>query len=163
MARRVFFSFHYDRDIVRVSQVRNSWVTKGRETAGFWDAASWESVKRGGDAAIKRWIENQLDGTSVTVVLIGAQTATRKYVLYEIERSLELGKGLLGVRIHGLKDFNGQTDYTGPNPFEQFSARDYYGRTSQLSQVVAVHDYEAEAGYINIDAWIEAAARVAGR
>lgn len=40
MARRVFFSFHYDRDIVRVSQVRNSWVTRDREAAGFWDAAS---------------------------------------------------------------------------------------------------------------------------
>ena len=75
MARHDFFSFHYQRDIMRVSQVRNSWVTKNNgTTAGFWDAANWESVKRGGDAAIKRWIEEQLDGTSVTVVLIGAET-----------------------------------------------------------------------------------------
>ena len=61
MIRRVFFSFHYERDIWRVSQIRNSWVTKpDREAAGFWDAAKWEEVKRGGDAAIKKWINEQL-------------------------------------------------------------------------------------------------------
>src|SRR5438309_1609781 len=73
VARRVFFSFHYQRDIVRASQVRNSWVTQDRQTAGFLDAAAWEKVKRGGDAAIEAWIEDQLNGTSVTVVLIGAE------------------------------------------------------------------------------------------
>ncbi len=40
MARRVFFSFHYERDVWRAGQVRNSWVTKDREEAGFWDAAA---------------------------------------------------------------------------------------------------------------------------
>lgn len=85
MARRVFFSFHYERDIWRASQIRNSWVTKpDRKTAGFWDAASWEEVKKKGEDAILRWIDNQLNGTSVTVVLIGAETSERKYVGYEI-------------------------------------------------------------------------------
>lgn len=47
MARKVFFSFHYERDVWRAAQVRNSWVTKpDRETAGFWDSASWEEVKK---------------------------------------------------------------------------------------------------------------------
>jgi len=85
MARRVFFSFHYERDILRVGQIRNSGITKsGVESAGFIDAASWESVKRQGDEAIKRWISSQLDGTSVTVVLIGAETSQREWVKYEI-------------------------------------------------------------------------------
>lgn len=88
MPRHVFFSYHYDRDIVRASQVRNSWVTQDRTTAGFWDAAAWEQVKRGGDTAIKSWIEQQLDGTSVTVVLIGAETATRRYVIHEIKATI---------------------------------------------------------------------------
>jgi hypothetical protein len=70
MARRVFFSFHYKRDGWRVAQVRNSWVTKpDKEAAGYIDAASWEELERQGDEAIKRWINNQLTGTSVTVVL----------------------------------------------------------------------------------------------
>jgi len=81
MARRVFFSFHYERDIWRASQIRNSWVTKlDREDAGFWNAASWEEVKKKGDEAIKRWIDAQLQGTCVTAVLIGAETSERKYV-----------------------------------------------------------------------------------
>lgn len=66
MARHAFFSFHYQNDIWRASQVRNAWVTQDRDTAEFWDAADWEKVKRGGENAIERWIENQLDGTSVT-------------------------------------------------------------------------------------------------
>ncbi len=73
MARRVFFSFHYDRDVRRVAQIRNSWVVRaGNETQPFVDKAEWESIKRTGSQAIERWIDKQLDGTSVTVVLIGA-------------------------------------------------------------------------------------------
>lgn len=86
MARRVFFSFHYDGDILRVGQIRNSGIVlpQGDTPTGFIDKASWESVKRQGDDAIKRWIDNQLQNTSVTVVLIGAETAQRPWVNYEI-------------------------------------------------------------------------------
>jgi len=80
MSRRSFFSFHYERDVWRAGQVRNSWVTQDRQAAGFWDAAKWEEVKKKGDEAIKKWIDDQLKGTSVTVVLIGAETSTRQYV-----------------------------------------------------------------------------------
>jgi len=119
MARRVFFSFHYERDVWRAGQVRNSWVAKpDREAAGFWDAAEWEEVKKKGDAAIKEWIDKQLKGTSVTAVLIGAETSTRKYVGYEIEQSFNKGNGLLGIYIHNLKDTDGKTDCKGPNPFD---------------------------------------------
>ncbi|MDI6603474.1 MAG: TIR domain-containing protein [Patescibacteria group bacterium] len=84
-----------------VSQVRNSWVTKpDREAAGFWDAASWKEVKKKGDAAIKKWIDDQLIGASVTVVLIGAETSNRDYVKYELEQSWKKGNGILGIYIH---------------------------------------------------------------
>src|SRR5437867_4935474 len=97
MARRVFFSFHYERDNWRAGQVRNSWVTRDREAAGFWDAAAWQEVKSRGDAAIRNWINEQLHGTSVTAVLIGAETASREYVLYEIKQSVARGNGLLDI------------------------------------------------------------------
>jgi MTH538 TIR-like domain (DUF1863) len=87
MARRTFFSFHFERDNWRAAQVRNSWVTKDREDAGFWDAAEWEKVKKKGQEAIERWIDDQLKGTSVTVVLIGTETSNREYVGYEIKQS----------------------------------------------------------------------------
>ena len=69
MARRVFFSFHYDNDINRSMTVRNSWVTQGKEAAGFVDKAEFEKIKRTGKTAVHNWIDNQLNGTSVTVRL----------------------------------------------------------------------------------------------
>lgn len=63
MARRVFFSFEYS-DIWRVNQVRNSWVTRGVELAGFLDKAEFEAIERQGDAAIQQWIDRRLIGTS---------------------------------------------------------------------------------------------------
>ena len=70
MARRVFFSFHYDNDINRSMTVRNSWVTQGKEAAGFIDKAEFEKVKRQGEKAVHNWIDKQLEGTSVTVPLL---------------------------------------------------------------------------------------------
>ena len=162
VARRVFFSFHYQRDIVRASQVRNSWVTQERSTAGFWDSAAWEQVVKDGDASIKSWIERQLDGTSITVVLIGAETAERRYVIHEIQRSYDLRKGLLGIRINGLKNFQGNADYPGPNPFDRVWVESPRGR-QYLSALCPLYDYVRDNGYSNMNAWIEAAAKAAGR
>lgn len=163
MARRVFFSFHYEADVWRASQVRNSWLTKpDREAAGFWDAASWESVKRKGDAAVKRWIDSQLNGTSVTVVLIGTATASRAYVRYEIEKSHEKGNGLLGVYIHNIRDQLQRATLQGQNPFEAFWVQTGYSRV-YLSQVVPTYDYVYDRGFGNMGEWIENAARKAGR
>lgn len=119
MARRVFFSFHYERDVWRANVVRNSWVTKpDREAAGFIDASEFEEIKRQGEQAVKRWIDNQLEGTSVTVVLIGTETYLRDWVRYEIVKSFDRGNGQLGIHIHQIKDQNGNTSSKGRNPFE---------------------------------------------
>ena len=108
MARKVFFSFEYS-DVSRAMVVRNSWVTQGREAAGFIDAADFEELERQGDDAIKKWIDKQLNGTSVTVVLVGEKTCNSKWVKYEIEKSKEIGNGLLGIDISKIKDLNGNT------------------------------------------------------
>jgi hypothetical protein len=116
MARKVFFSFHYERDLWRVNVVRNSGMVEGVSAAGFHDQSLWEETKRRGDEAVKKLIDDGLSGTSVTVVLIGAETANRKYVSYEIEKSSAGGSGLLGIRIHNVKDRDGRTDFAGPVP-----------------------------------------------
>jgi hypothetical protein len=116
MAARCFFSFHYQRDIWRVNIVRNSNMIDGAAAAGWHDASLWEEAKRKGDAAIKLLIDKGLQRTTATVVCIGAQTAQRRYVAYEIEQSARRGNVLLGVYIHHLKDRNGQTDPRGPVP-----------------------------------------------
>jgi hypothetical protein len=48
MAKRVFFSFHYQ-DVIdfRVNVVRNHWLTKpDRSLAGFFDSSIWEDAKK---------------------------------------------------------------------------------------------------------------------
>jgi MTH538 TIR-like domain (DUF1863) len=146
MARRVFFSFKYD-DVSRAMIVRNSWVTKDRESAGFIDAADFEAVKRQGDAAIRRWIDSQLHGTSVTVVLVGAKTCGSRWVQYEIEQSAARGSGLLGVDISKIKDFQGSTAE----------------RCGQIPKGYPFYLWNSQDGFKNLGQWIEDAARAAGR
>ena len=154
MARRVYFSFHYERDIFRVNQVRNSWLMHpDRGSAGFWDAAERETLLHAGEWAITQWIDGQLRGTSVTVVLIGAETSTRQYVHYEIQESIRQRKGFVGIRIHRLRSIDGQNDTRGANPFDQYEG----GGT------VPIYDWNADAGRENIGNWVEDAARAAGR
>lgn len=163
MARRTFFSFHYERDVWRVGQVRSSWLLKpDRESAGFWDAAKWEEVKRKGEAAIHKWIDDQLNGTSVTVVLIGAETSQRPYVGYEIQQSYNKGNGMLGINIHNMKDSNSRTDIAGANPFANWSIQQN-GQKVLLSSIYPTFDWVNDNGRDNIGAWIEAAAKKVGK
>jgi hypothetical protein len=110
MARRVFFSFHYQRDIWRVNQIRSIPNITGCSAAGFQDASLWEEAKKKGDDSIKKLIDKGLENTSVTVVCIGEKTAGRKFINYEIEQSIKRGNGIVGIQIHHLKDKNGTTD-----------------------------------------------------
>jgi hypothetical protein len=116
MARKVFFSFHYQRDLWRVNVVRNSGLIEGVAAAGFHDASLWEETKRKGDDAVRSLINSGLEGTSVTVVLIGAETASRRWISYEIEQSVSRNNGILGIRLAGIKDQYGSTDNAGPTP-----------------------------------------------
>lgn len=164
MARRVFFSFHFERDIFRVNQIRNHWRMKpGRDDAGYWDASLWEEAKKQGEAAIKRMIDRALDNTSVTVVLIGAETATRDYVKYEISQSYARGNGLIGIYIDKLKDINQRTDWRGANPFDAFTVPGPNGFRIPLSSSVRTYDWVMDDGYNLFADWVEKAAVAAGR
>ena len=163
MARRAFFSFHYQKDVWRANIVRNSWVTKDdKEAAGFIDAAEFEEVEKGGDAAIKRWIDKQLEGTSVTVVLIGTETSNREYVKYELQKSYQKGNGMLGIYIHQVKDRNGYTTTKGSNQFGEIG-KDSSGNSVYFSTNYPCNDWVDDNGYNNIGKWIEDAAKKAGR
>jgi hypothetical protein len=120
MAKRVFFSFHYQ-DVIdfRANVVRQHWLTKpDREEAGFFDASIWETAKRTGSVAVKRLINSGLDGTSVTCVLAGSETYLRPWVRYEILKSFRKGNGLLAVYINTIKGKDQKTKVNGANPLE---------------------------------------------
>ena len=133
MARRVFFSFHFDNDAWRAGQVRNMGSLEGNEPVSDND---WEEVKKGGDAAIEKWIEGQLKGRSCVVVLIGSKTSSRKWIKHEIIEGWNSGKGVVGIHVHGLKGSDGKTAAKGSNPFSAISMKN--GGT--LADHVSAHD-----------------------
>lgn len=161
MARKVFYSFYFKEDNWRASQVRNMGVIEGNQPVSDND---WEQIKKGGDEAIKKWINEQLNGRSCTIVLIGANTAGRKWIKYEIEKTWNDGKGLLGIYIHKLKDKDGNQTTKGKNPFDDFTMK---RDNSKLSSIVKVYDppYSNSKDvydYIknNLASWVEEAINI---
>lgn len=116
--KTVFYSFHYERDVNRVQLVRQINALEGQPLLG---SQEWENVKRGGQQAIVKWIDEQMKYKRAVAVLIGQETASRPWVIYEIEKAWKEKKPLVGVRIHGLADFNNGADQPGANPFDKAS------------------------------------------
>ena len=130
----MFFSFEYNKDNWRASQVRN--MGKVSDNSTFSDN-DWEEVKEKSDAKIKEWIDNQLAMRSCLVVLVGATTSGRKWINYEIEKAYELKKGIVGIHVHGLKDKDGKQTSKGSNPFYKI----YIGENNErLSKYVTCYD-----------------------
>ena len=147
MARRVFFSFDYNH-VWKVNQIRSMPNVIGTSAAGFQDASLWEEAKKKTSSAIRKMIDNALQNTSVTLVCVTYGSASRDWINYEIDKSLEKGNGLLAVQIHHLKDASGNTGAAGAIP-KQIEANGFkaYKYTNRKA----------------LDRWIEEATRIAGR
>lgn len=119
MAKKVFFSFHYQ-DVIdfRANVVRKHNALQSNQEAGYFDESIWEENKRTSSLALKKLINKELIGTSVTCVLIGSETYQRKWVIYEIFRSLYKGNKLIGVHINSIKGRDGKIKPKGRNPFD---------------------------------------------
>ena len=161
MARKVFFSFHYVPDNWRASQVRKMGVIEGNCPCSDND---WESVTRGGNAAIKEWIDDQLYGKSCAVVLVGENTADRKWINHEIKTAWEAGKAVVGIRIHNLKDSGGNQASEGENPFDYLTLD-----KKKMSSIVRLYNPPfVTSSYVyayikdNIADWIEEAIEIRG-
>ncbi|MEU6138074.1 TIR domain-containing protein [Nocardioides sp. NPDC047086] len=157
MAKSAFFSFHYDRDAWRVQQVMQMGKLEEQE---ILSPQKWEQVKRQGDQAIKNWIADQMKYKSAVVVLVGAQTAGRRWVKHEIAYAWDNKKPLVGVRINGLSDRNGNTDLKGANPFNEVNLKG--GGT--VGEYVSLHSpggSTSQQVYANIKAnlsdWVDGA------
>jgi hypothetical protein len=140
LARRTFFSFHYEVDVWRAAQVRNSDVVRSSTEPSFIEAGIWEEAKTKGDDALRKLIKDGLFNTTVTVVLIGSHTASRRWVNYEIDQSIDRGNGLLGVYIHNITDQDGKTATKGSNP---------------LPSRYNTYDWVNDDGYKNLGKWID--------
>jgi len=150
MAKRVFFSFHYQ-DVIdfRANVVRNHKLTKDK-SAGYFDASIWESAKKTSDLALKRLINSELKNTSVTCVLVGTETFNRRWVDYEIMKSLDKGNSLIAIHINGIKGKDGKTKSKGNNPFY------YLGYSfDKTGKKLSLHNYiKGKWGkYSDLDGW----------
>ena len=134
MARKAFYSFHYKPDSWRAGTVRSIGAIEGNEPV---KDNEWEAVTRGGDEAIRKWISNQMYGRSCTVVLVGTNTANRKWINHEIIKSWNDKMGVVGIYIHGLKDSDGNTSTRGSNPFDYI---DYGNTGKKLSSIVKCYN-----------------------
>ncbi|NCC30849.1 MAG: molecular chaperone Tir [Chloroflexia bacterium] len=161
MARRVFFSFHFLNDFWRTQQVRNIGSLEGQTLCSPND---WEAAKRKGDAAIKAWIDDQMHGKSCVIVLVGAETANRPWVIHEISKGWNDKRAVLGIRIDKLLDNNRRPSVAGVNPFSKVN---FSGTTRTLANVAPLKvptGADSKAVYAsianNIEAWIEEAIRI---
>lgn len=152
--RQIFYSFHYDNDVFRVQQIRNMGALEENKPVSHNE---WETVKKGGDKAIEKWIDDNMKYRSCVVVLIGEDTHKRPWVKYEIKKAWEDGKGLLGIHINNLKDPKTGTCSKGINPFDQFTFKDNKGNIKTIPcKTPSVSDaYNSIKN--NIESWVEEA------
>lgn len=163
MARYAYYAFHFQRDIQRANVVRNSrTVIAAGDEVGYYDRSLWEEAQTTGAAAIQKLIDDGLVGASATVVLIGAKTYQRPWVMYEIAQSHNLGKGLLGIRLNNIADWSGDTELPGVNPFDHVTIDRGLLGNDAISSFYPVYDWILDDGYNNAATWIEEAATAAG-
>jgi hypothetical protein len=121
-------------------------------------AQRWETVKARGEKAVEDWIDKEMAYKRAVVVLIGSQTASRKWVKYEIRKAWASKKPLLGIRIHGLKNENQRTSTAGANPFSQFGFSDSSKTYADYVPVFDPAGHDSTQVYAsiknNIESWI---------
>ncbi|MCP9338172.1 TIR domain-containing protein [Stutzerimonas xanthomarina] len=156
MARNVFFSFHYRNDFWRTQQVRNIGALDGQK---LYTPNEWEEVKKKGSAAIEKWIDGSLVGKSCLVVLVGSETASRPWVVKEIIKGWNAGKGVVAIRINKLLDANGNSSTAGANPLDQVALKNGTVSLSSYAQLITPVGADSKAVYAsiqaNIEQWIE--------
>jgi hypothetical protein len=120
LARRTFFSFHYQPDVWRAWNVRNCSVVRDDDQVeqGFFDSSVFEKAKKESDDTLKNFLREGLKYTSITCVLAGTATWTRRWVKYEIARSVLKGNGLLTVDVDGVENSNKEISKKGANPLD---------------------------------------------
>ena len=210
--RKGFFSFHFD-DLLRVNNVRNAWKFSHPDRdikRNFYDRSLWESTKLKNPEGLKNLIRNGMNHSSALCVMIGTGTWERRWVRYEIARSIIDRRGLLAIHINSLKhhhrlrpdplgwnplDFMGiyksaaggfylyelknivtnrptgarewrwqaYGDYQLAVPLPKYMKPPQPGYVARLSDWTNVYDHVADRGSDNLGAWIDLAAKRAGR
>lgn len=163
MTRKCFYSFYYNEDNWRVSTVKNIGAIEGQPIVS---ANEFEEIKRKGDGTIANWIAGNMVGRSTVIVLIGTNTASRKWVQHEIKYAFDNGKALLGIHIHSLLDKSGNTSVKGSNPFAGFTVGNDKKPLTNWAKTYDPTGVDSKGVYNtiknNIEAWVEEAISLRG-
>lgn len=114
-SRHVFISFDHE-DLDEVNLLRGQ-AKNEKLDLNFDDYSVKEPFDSTNAEYIKRKIREKIDQCSVTLVYLTERTASSKWVNWEIEESLKLGKGVIGV-------YKGETPpHNTPPAFRQNSCK----------------------------------------
>lgn len=153
--RQVFYSFEYETDVFRVQLIRNINSITDKET--LVSKNKWETIKEEGNEAIKKWIDENMKYRSCLVVLIGENTASSKWVNYEIKKALNDKKAILGIYIHNLECPRNGKGKKGSNPFDKV----HLPNDTCLSTLIKCYNPNESNAYSDIAnhlvGWIETA------
>lgn len=156
MAKKVFYSFHFDNDVMRVQQIRNIGAIEDNKPVS---ANEWETVRRESNFAIEKWIDGNMKYRNCVIVLVGAETSGRKWVKHEIKKAWKEGRGLVGIYIHNLKCPRNGYGRQGTNPFDQFTIGD-----TKLSSIVRCYNPNSYDAYgdikNNLEGWVDEAIKI---
>lgn len=141
MPHPTFFSWHHELDHLRSSVVCSTPHLEDAHKTWI-SAPAWQMVTPAGEAATEALILSGLKHTAVTAVLIGPETAGRRWVQHEIDSSLKRGNGLFGIYLHNIEDEFGNTVPKGANP---------------LPPGCPTYDWVLEDGFSNLSHWVDAA------
>ena len=149
-----FVSFHYKPDNWRVQQVKN---IGSIDEQPLLSANKWEEIKKEGDDAVRKWIDDNMRGKQCLIVLVGAKTADRRWVKYEIKKAWEKKLGVLAIYVHNLKDADGNQSTKGSDPFAGLTVagENIVGKVYDPPYSTSTYVYEYIAD--NVEGWVKAA------
>jgi len=123
--REVFFSFEYEKDFYRATQIRNMFkVTAEDDIYG----EEWKTTFSKDPESIKAWLREQIELRDCLVVLIGVTTANNPWINFEIETARDFGKGIVGIYVNELEDQNGNVTARGHDPFRFVDSTHFEGK-----------------------------------
>ncbi len=160
MGLTVFFCYDRLLDIQRAKRIRHRYEMKGGKAIGFPKPDEWKRILTRGSQAIRYWVEDQVNFSDVTAILIGTNTSQDPVVRQAVTTCHQLEKGMFGIYIHNIRAENGKPSPKGINPLDCFCVVKGDQKTN-LSEIYQTYDWIKDTGQFNLNKWIKKAAQVA--
>ena len=151
--RVIFPSYDWD-DVVYVNQIIQAPKFIGAQTMGFKSGVPQEALKNS-DAAIKRWIDEQMVGCSCLVLFQGERTYQSRWVAYEMQKAYEEDMGRFVVKLDGMKNPWGGFSQPGLDPYKAHNRYSY--EPNNNGYIIRHYSWIYDNGHDNFADWIEEA------